>query len=354
MTDSTHLACPDSQRENAREYYGRTLQSTGDLKTGACCTSAVPAAHRKLLANIEDEVIERFYGCGSPLPEALEGCTVLDLGCGTGRDAYLAAQLVGPHGKVIGIDMTAEQLAVARRHADTHARRFGYDAPNTEFHEACIEDLASAGIADESVDVVISNCVINLSPEKHRVFSEILRVLKPGGELYFADVFVDRRLPASLAEDPVLHGECLGGAMYEEDFRRLLYRLGCPDYRIVEAREIPIDDPGIAGKTGRARFFSRTIRTFKLASVEDRCEDYGQAICYRGSIPGHPDHFVLDDHHDFETGKLYEVCGNTAAMAGETRFGAHFEVYGDRSRHYGLFDCAPAPAVTAEANGACC
>ncbi len=346
--------------EGVKDYYGRILQGTKDLKTGACCSlESLPAAHRAILAEIDAEILDRFYGCGSPLPPAIEGCTVLDLGCGSGRDVFLAAKLVGPAGRVIGVDMTEEQLAVGRRHVTNQMRRFGFATPNVDFRQGYIEDLAGCGIADNSVDLVISNCVLNLSPQKERVFAEIFRALKPGGELYFADVFADRRLPAALREDPVLYGECLGGALYVEDFRRLLRQLGCQDYRVMSRRPIPLNDPQVIAKAGMANFSSLTVRAFKLAELEDICEDYGQVATYRGSIPDAPHALVLDDHHTFVTGKPMLVCGNTAAMLQQTRFSPHFRIDGDRSVHFGPFPCGPAAAAgggTADpcATGVCC
>ena len=254
--------CRDDS-EKVREYYGKVLAGKKDLQTNACCTAdAVSARFRDLLNNIEGEILDRFYGCGAPLPEALEGATVLDLGCGTGRDVYLAAQLVGPEGRVIGVDMTPEQLEVGERLLKTQMRRFGYLQPNVKFVHGYIEDLETAGIEDNSVDVVISNCVINLSPDKERVFAEIFRVLKPGGEMYIADVFADRRLPVEMRDDPVLLGECLGGAMYLEDFRRCLARLGCADPREVSRAAITIENEDIESRIGMARFDSVTVRAF--------------------------------------------------------------------------------------------
>jgi len=350
---------PADLRATVQDYYGRVLETNRDLKTGACCsTDDLPAAQREILAQIHPEVLDKFYGCGSPIPPALEGRTVLDLGCGSGRDCYVLSKLVGPTGRVIGVDMTPEQLDVARRHADYHAERFGHAASNVEFRHGFIEDLRAAGVEDASVDVVVSNCVVNLSPDKRRVFAEVLRVLKPGGELYFADVFADRRVPAGLAADPVLLGECLGGALYTEDFRRMLGALGVADHRVVTSRRLDLRDPEVEAKVGMIAFSSLTVRAFKLA-LEDRCEDYGQVARYRGTIPGAPHAFALDDHHLFRTGMPVLVCGNTAAMLGETRLASHFEISGDRSTHYGLFDCAPAPragaaAADACATGACC
>lgn len=344
-----------SQHADVRTYYSEVLQSSADLKTGACCPAeAMPLALRRMLTDIHPEILDRFYGCGSPLPPALAGCTVLDLGCGAGRDAYLLSRLVGPGGRVIGIDMTAGQLAVARRHRDWQAERYGYAASNVDFHEGLIEDLGALGIADASIDVVVSNCVLNLAPDKARVFAEIFRVLRPGGELYFADVFADRRIPEALRRDPVLLGECLGGALYTEDFRRLLGQVGCADARTVSRAPIPLLDPAIESAIGFVRFESITVRAFKLA-LEDRCEDYGQVATYRGTIADAPHAFVLDDHHRFETGRPLRVCGNTFDMLAETRFAAHFDLKGDKRRHFGLFDCAPAaPTATPKAAGACC
>ncbi|OIO69695.1 MAG: methyltransferase type 11 [Zetaproteobacteria bacterium CG_4_9_14_3_um_filter_49_83] len=348
MTTQTH--------QNLKEYYGKVLNHSNDLKTNACCYDAdsIRVEVKDALKLIHPEISERFYGCGSPIPPVLEGMTVLDLGCGTGRDAYVLSKLVGESGHVIGVDMTDEQLATARKYITHHTEAFGYRKTNIEFHQGFIEDLQGIGIADESVDIVISNCVINLSPDKASVLREIFRVLKPGGELYFSDIFADRRMPESLRNDPVLHGECLSGALYIEDFRRLLGSVGCPDYRKTSEAIVTIDNQEIEDRIGFANFTSVTVRAFKLAALEDLCEDFGQIATYRGSIAGHPHYFDLDDHHRLYTGKPMLVCGNSAAMLQETRFGPHFTVTGDRSTHFGAFDCTAAPAAKAESGGSCC
>jgi len=264
---------------------------------------------------------------------------VLDLGCGTGRDVFLLSQLVGEQGSAIGVDMTESQLAVAKEFTDWHTNRFGYTKPNVSFTQGYIEDLKSAGVKDNSCDIVISNCVINLSPDKKSVFKEIFRVLKPGGELYFSDVFSGRRIPRQLQEDKVLYGECLSGAMYLEDFRRMLQEVGCADYRIVSKSQLTLEDEAIAQKAGMIDFHSITVRAFKL-KLEDRCENYGHVVRYKGTIAECPHSFILDDHHEFKTGMPVTVCGNTARMLSETRLANHFEVFGDFSVHYGLFNCA--------------
>ena len=342
-------------KESVQEYYGRTLTSNEDLKTSACCSiDAMPAHLQPLLKNIHDEVHAKFYGCSSPIPLALEGRTVLDLGCGTGRDSYLLSQLVGPKGMVIGVDMTDEQLAVATKHIGYHMQQFQYDKANVTFRQGFIEDLKSIEIEDSSIDVVVSNCVINLSPEKEQVFSEIFRVLKPGGELYFSDVFTGRRVPNELRHNKVLLGECLGGAMYIEDFRRILRDVGCLDYRVVSRRNITLDNREIYAKVGMVDFYSMTVRAFKC-EFEDICEDYGHVAYYKGTIPESPPEFMLDDPHLFKTGMPVPVCGNTANMLGATRYGDHFRIEGNFSTHYGPFDCSPALAPQTEtATGGCC
>jgi arsenite methyltransferase len=348
---------PSQTLENVKEYYGKVLASNRDLKTTACCsTESLPEHIRNIAMQIHPEVRDRFYGCGAPFPPELEGCTVLDLGCGSGRDTYLLSKLVGQSGKVIGIDMTDEQLAVARAHVDYHADAFGYRSSNVQFVKGYIEDLESAGIANDSIDLIVSNCVVNLSPDKGRVFKEVFRVLKPGGELYFSDVFASRRVPETLAQDPTLLGECLGGALYIEDFRRHLLKVGVPDYRVVNRSSIQLTNPDVVQKIGMIDFSSITIRAFKLSQIEDKCEDYGQVAYYLGTIPNMPHAFMLDDHHLLKTGMPMLVCSNTAAMLGETRYAPHFKILGDLSTHYGLFDCAPAPSATAGAapSGACC
>ncbi len=129
------------------------------------------------------------------MPEVLEGCKVLDLGCGAGRDCYIISKLVGSTGRVVGIDMTPELLETARRHVKVHTAKFGFSEPNVEFRQGYIEQLADIDLKNNYFDCIVSNCVINLSLDKDAVLHEAYRVLKPGGELYFSDVYADRRLP---------------------------------------------------------------------------------------------------------------------------------------------------------------
>lgn len=350
-----------SLRDFVAAYYGRHLTSSADLRTSACCAAGAPPAWiARRLTNVHDEVQRRFYGCGFPIPHALDGATVVDLGCGTGRDAFVLAQLVGPKGHVHGIDMTPEQLAVARDTEAWHADRFGFARPNTSFHQGYIEDLAAVGLADASVDVVVSNCVVNLSPRKDVVLAEAWRVLRPGGELHVSDVFADRRLPPEVATDPVLYAECLGGALYQPDFERLAKRTGFLDPRIVTSAPIAITNPDVARRVGAARFTSVTYRLFKLPELDDACEDYGQIATYEGGIEGAEAVLWLDDHHAFEAGRPERICRNTASMLDATRFTPWFDVTPAGDRHFGAFPCGPTMAATIHAAtsgagvGGCC
>jgi SAM-dependent methyltransferase len=233
--------------------------------------------------------------------------------------------------------MTDEQLDVANRYLDHHRRQFGYETSNVEFRKGYIERLDELGLEDDSFDIIVSNCVINLSPDKEAVLREAHRLLKPGGELYFSDVYSDLRVPTELIDDPVLHGECLSGALYWNDFQNLAKKTGFHDPRLVEDRPLSIDNPEIEERIGHIRFFSATYRLFKLEGLEPACEDYGQAVAYRGGIPHHEHRFVLDKHHIIEKGRMFPVCGNTWRMLKETRFRPYFDFYGDMETHYGIF-----------------
>jgi len=326
--------------ESVQNYYGKVLSSSKDLKTSACTSSNKPMPSvLQALRKVPEPVLAKFYGCGTPLPTSIEGLSVLDLGCGSGRDCYMASALVGPEGSVTGIDMTAEQLGTARAHQGELAETLGYS--NMRFLEGMIEFIGKAGVAKESVDLVISNCVVNLSPDKQAVIQGCFESLRPGGELYFSDVYCDRRLPTATREDDVMLGECLGGALYTEDFRRICHKVGFLDPRELTREEIVVTDPALKLLCGNAKFYSITYRCFKLPDqLETLCEDYGQVAYYKGTITDHPSTYALDDHHVFETGRPMLVCGNTASMVGDSWLAKHFEVIGTRDVHYGLFDCS--------------
>ena len=324
-------------QELVQAYYGQELQSSADLKTSACCDAdAVPGWLKPLLARVHPEVSSRYYGCGLVCPPLLEGCRILDLGSGSGRDVYLLAQLVGSSGEVVGVDMTPEQLEVARRHQAFHAEQFGF--ANVRFLEGQIEALEALDLEPASFDVIVSNCVLNLSTDKPAVLRGAQRLLKPGGEFYFSDVYADRRLPEAVQSHPVLYGECLGGALYWNDFLRIARAAGFADPRLVSDRPLAVNDPELRALLGEARFFSATYRLFQIPELEDACEDHGQAVIYQGTIPDHPERLPFDKHHSIEAGRVFPVCGNTFRMLQQSRFAPHVQFIGDDQRHFGLFE----------------
>eukprot|EP01023_Acetabularia_acetabulum_P068147 TRINITY_DN956_c0_g1_i6.p1 TRINITY_DN956_c0_g1~~TRINITY_DN956_c0_g1_i6.p1 ORF type:complete len:531 (-),score=56.56 TRINITY_DN956_c0_g1_i6:121-1713(-) len=329
--------------DSVQNYYGKILTTSKDLKTNACTASGKP--HPIIQSKIKDvpkEVLSKFYGCGSPLPLGIQGLRILDLGSGSGRDCYVCSALVGESGQVTGLDMTEEQLDVARVHADEYCQKtLGFSKTNMNFVKGNIEYLDKAGIADESIDIIISNCVINLSPDKPRVLREAYRVLAEGGEFYFSDVYCDRRLSEAVQKDEVLWGECISGALYTEDFKRIARDVGFADVRTLSVSEMEVNDAALRDVLGEARFFSISYRLFKVSDkMESTREDYGQIAIYKGTIEGNKHSYTLDDSHTFITGKPVLVDGNTAAMVGEggtSWLSHHFDIVGDRSVHYGLF-----------------
>jgi SAM-dependent methyltransferase len=184
-------------------------------------------------------------GCGNPIDAAAlqPGETVLDLGSGGGLDCFLAARQVGPTGQVLGVDMTPEMLARAR----AAAARLGL--PNVEFRQGFLERLP---LADSSVDAVISNCVINLSPDKPQVFGEIARVLKPGGRVAVSDIVIDGELPAALRADPQAWSACVAGALDWREYARGLEAAGLVEVAITaRSGTAPANEPYSAIITAR-------------------------------------------------------------------------------------------------------
>ena len=347
--------------EEVQYYYGKQLEKSEDLKTNACCTIAPPPQHiRKALAEVHDEVQAKYYGCGLTIPDHVEGLRILDLGSGSGRDCYIASKLVGEAGYVVGVDMTDEQLDVANKYVDYHTEKFGYQKPNVTFLKGNIEALDELNLEPNSFDLIISNCVINLATDKLKVLRDAYALLKPGGEMYFSDVYSDRRIPKKLQEDRVLWGECLSGALYWNDFLNYSKAAGFTDPRAVENKPITIENIEVEERVGPIQFYSVTYRLFKLEGLESDCEDYGQAVAYKGGITGADFAFDLDDHHHFPKGKIMTVCGNTYRMLNDTRFKAYFDFYGTWDTHYGIFEgCGGAMPFDAGSDsdnvaGSCC
>ena len=196
--------------------------------------------------------------------------------------------------------------------------------------------------------------MVNLCKDKERVLKNVFDLLKTGGEFYFSDVYSSQRIPNELAQDPVLWGECLSGALYWNDFLNIAKKCGFTDPRLVKSNLITIKNKELEEKVGDIKFYSATYRLFKLPGIlESDCEDYGQAVIYKGTIPQHNSSWNLDNHHKIIKGKIFPVCGNTWNMLNCTRFKDHFEFIGNFNTHYGIFDgCGT--GIPFENGGSCC
>lgn len=300
-----------------------------------------------LLKVIPREVIERDYGCGDPSRYLRTGETVLDLGSGTGKICFIAAQVVGATGKVIGVDMTDEMLEVARRNAPIVAERIGFS--NVEFRKGRIQDLAldlerldeslrrspitdaaSFLAADElaeelrvkhplipsdSVDVVVSNCVLNLvePKSKRQLFGEIFRVLKKGGRAVISDIVSDEDVPEAMQNDPELWSGCISGALTEEGFVAAFEAAGFYGIQILKR------DPQPWRTVEGIEFRSVTIEAFK--GKQGPCFERNQAVIYRGPFK----EVLDDDNHRMERGKRYAVCDKTYNLYRKAPYAQFFE-----------------------------
>jgi len=321
--------------KKVKQYYSKFITKTADLRTDAASTfEQLPKHIIDALENIHPDIINTYYGCGVIIPDCLENLTILDLGCGTGHDVYLLSQFVGENGTVIGIDMTNNQLHIATQYETYHQKKFGYFDKNTQFIKGYIEKLE--GIDDNSVDLVISNCVVNLSKHKDQVFSEIYRVLKTGGEFYFSDVYSSQRISQKLQDDATLWNECLSGALYWNDYLHMVKKIGFTDPRLVKDKQILLKDDEIIAKTKNIDFYSATYRLFKLPQLEIDRENYGQRVIYKGTIKHNEKIWTLDNHNSFSTGVGYNVCGNTFTILQKSRFKQHFKFI-DNHYHTGIF-----------------
>ena len=295
-----------------------------------CCPIEYDARYLEV---IPQKVIDRDYGCGDPSKHLAPGETVLDLGSGTGKIAFIAAQVVGPTGRVIGVDMNDDMLAVARGAAPVVAERIGYD--NVTFLKGRIEDLATdraalaarlaerpvsdeAGlaeleqhlaeqrrraplVADASVDVVVSNCVLNLvlNESKRKLFEEIFRVLKVGGRAVISDIVSDEPVPAALAANPELWSGCISGAFQEVGFLRAFEEAGFHGIEILERGEQPWQ------VVNGIEFRSVTVSATK--GKQGPCIEHNQAVIYRGPWKSVTD----DDGHTLQRGERMAVCAKT-------------------------------------------
>ncbi len=332
---------PTAVEAVVRERYGAGARA---VEAELCCPVDYDPS---LLRVIPAEVLERDYGCGDPSRHLRAGETVLDLGSGSGKIAFIACQVVGPTGRVIGVDVNPEMLALARSAQDRVTAALGYD--NVVFRRGRIQDLATdldavqawldehpvhdldglaameamsarqrseaPLVADESVDVVVSNCVLNLVAPEHKtaLFGEIHRVLRRGGRAVISDIVSDREVPDAMKADPELWSGCVSGAFQEEAFLSAFERAGFhgitlatrdPEpWRVVEGIEL------------------RSVTVVAHKGKEGPCFDHGQAVIYRGPWRSVED----DDGHVLRRGKPTAVCAKTFELYGREPYAGSFE-----------------------------
>jgi SAM-dependent methyltransferase len=232
----------DEIKKIVRDGYAKAVtQKTSCCSSGSCCGSTNQAQSISKKVGYSDAEMDAVpeganlgFGCGNPVAIASlkEGDVVLDLGSGAGFDAFLAAQRVGKSGRVIGVDMTPEMLEKARANAE----KGGYK--NVEFRSGEIEELP---VEDSSVSVIISNCVINLSPDKESVFKEAFRVLKSGGRLMVSDLVLVKELPAAIKGSVEAYVGCLAGAIKKEEYLAFIRKAGFQDVKVISESSYPVD-----------------------------------------------------------------------------------------------------------------
>jgi len=306
---TTHSNCVlsfdvDRPRARVREYYGDAAEIP---KPELCCRLAYSA---DLLSHIPREVIDRFYGCGSPvgLAQPASGETMVDLGCGAGIDVFLAARLVGPSGRAIGIDMTDRMLAVASENRPKVAAALGYDV--VDFREGFLEKVP---VESASVDLVTSNCVINLSPDKPAVFAEAHRILKESGRVVLSDIVSETRVPARLKTNPQLWGECIVGALTQDEFLAELERAGFYGLQLL-SKTFWRTVEGMP-------FYSATVRGYKRSPTAT-----GQTAEHRAIYLGPAKAFVDDDGALFPRNEPRPVSAEVAARLSREPYRGSFQV----------------------------
>jgi SAM-dependent methyltransferase len=333
---------PTSTSEES--VYDRYASAAQAVEPALCCPVDYNADY---LTIIPDEIIERDYGCGDPSAYVHAGETVLDLGSGGGKLCFIAAQVVGETGKVIGVDCNREMLDLATKHAPTVTERMGY--ANIDFRYGMIQDLqldlarlddalrdepvsGASGflrlrnleeqlrrehplVEDESIDCVVSNCVLNLvrNQDRKQLLDEIFRVLKKGGRAAISDIVCDEVVPEHLQKDPTLWSGCLSGAFGESEFLEAFEDAGFHGIEIVKRQVEPWQIvEGI-------EFRSMTVVAYK--GKQGPCLDRNQAVVYRGPFKS----ILDDDGHEYFRGQRVAVCDKTFSLLHQAPYAGLFE-----------------------------
>lgn len=367
MSQEKHLGPDEGKNGQVPDYEKAVLQRYGKAAWRAEAGLCVPVSYNAaLLKVIPDEILQKDYGCGDPSRHVGAGETVLDLGSGSGKACYLMAQIVGPEGKVIGVDFNEDMIALARKYQSSVTEKLGYR--NVEFRRGKIQDLRlnldlveqylaenpvrslsdlhklqefeekisheQPLVADNSIDVIVSNCVLNLvRPEdKRRLFAEMYRVLKKGGRVVISDIVSDELAPEHLKKDPELWSGCVSGAFQEEEFLRAFEEAKFYGIHIEEMRsEAYRTVEGI-------EFRSMTITAYK--GKEGPCLERNQAVVYRGPWK----QVVDDDDHVLPRGMRVAVCDKTYRIYSKPPYQDQFILIAPREEipieKAGVFDCS--------------
>lgn len=292
----------DKSREIVRRFYGKAAE---EPQKDLCCPTSYPTED---VSHIPQEVIDRFYGCGSPMniADIKPGESVVDLGSGAGIDCFIAAKKAGQSGRVVGVDMTDQMLSVANECRSIVANNLGYDV--IEFRKGFLEEIP---IEDKSVDLITSNCVINLSPDKKKVFSEMWRILKDHGRIVISDIVSEIEVPPHIVTNDKLWGECIAGALTEERFISYLEQAGF--YGLQVLKKLYWKD------VENYKFFSITVRGYKFEKTAG-CVFIGQKAIYNGPFKA----IVDEEGHLFPRGEEVEVCTDTAQKLSKPPYAGMF------------------------------
>ncbi len=326
-------ACCETRREDVKSFYADAAEIP---QPGLCCPTAYSGADT---GHIPDEVLDVSYGCGSPVTISglAEGETMLDLGAGAGIDCFIASKVTGPKGRVIGIDMTDEMLEKAEKNKTEVSKRLGYG--NVVFKKGFLENIP---VERESVDLVTSNCVINLTANKAPVFKEIYRIIKNGGRFVISDIISEMPVPASMRDDSTLWGECISGALTTEEFISLAKEAGFYGITILT--------DSFYREAGGINFYSITFRAHKLIKGE-RCLYLGHEATYIGPFKSVSD----DEGHEFPRGLAIEVCTDTARKLSLAPYREFFTITAPEGHETSKEEsCCASDANKTEGKSGCC
>jgi arsenite methyltransferase len=294
-----------------RERYAKGAHAKEEA---LCCPVSYDPRYLKV---IPKEILEKDYGCGDPSPYIKEGETVLDLGSGAGKICFIASQVVGPKGRVIGIDFNPAMLTLANKHKNEVAKKIGWQ--NVEFRSGKIQDLKKdldgrPLVGNESVDVIVSNCVLNLvrTEEKTALFREMHRVLRKGGRAAISDIVSDEVVPEDLQKDPELWSGCISGAFEERAFLRAFEEAGFYGIKIEKRDETP-------WRVVRGIEF-RSVTVVAYKGKEGACWEKNQAVIYKGPWKEVCD----DDGHVLKRGVRTAVCDKTFQIYSKAPYGGEF------------------------------